>query len=56
VTSGTPGSAFHQTAEDYREILARNGIELKILDSRGAMENLERLDDPKVRVDTLAPR
>src|SRR5262245_39665325 len=51
VTSGAPGSAFYQTAEDYREILARNGIELKILESRGAMENLERLDDPKVRVD-----
>jgi len=46
-----PGSAFHQTAEDYREILARNAIELQILESRGAMENLERLDDPKVRVD-----
>jgi TRAP-type uncharacterized transport system substrate-binding protein len=50
-TSGAPGSAFHQTAEDYREILARNGIELRILESRGAMENLERLSDPKVQVD-----
>jgi TRAP-type uncharacterized transport system substrate-binding protein len=51
ITSGVPGSSFHSTAEKYRDILARSGIKLKILDSDGALENLQRLKDIDFTVD-----
>src|SRR5712672_284270 len=43
ITSGTPGSSFETNAIKYRQILARSGVTLKILPSRGSQENLERL-------------
>ncbi len=51
ITSGTDGSMFRITAEKYRDILARNGITLKILPSQGSLENLKRLNDPSSDVD-----
>jgi len=51
ITSGTPGSSFETNAFQYREILARSGLTLKILPSAGSLENLERLQDPTVKVD-----
>ncbi len=51
MTSGAEGSMFRITAEKYRDILARNGITLKILPSEGSMENLKRLNDPSSNVD-----
>ena len=51
MTTGTEGSAFRTYAERYRKILARNGITLEILPSKGSVENLKRLSDPKQRVD-----
>jgi len=51
MTAGTEGSAFRNNAEKYRKILARNGIKLEILPSLGSVENLQRLSDPKTRVD-----
>jgi TRAP-type uncharacterized transport system substrate-binding protein len=51
ITSGPPGSSFEQTAEKYRLILARNGVNLKILPSEGSQENLQRLADPGARVE-----
>ncbi len=51
MTSGTDGSMFRITAEKYRDILARNGITLKILPSEGSLENLKRLNDPSSGVD-----
>lgn len=51
ITSGTTGSSFETNAVRYREILARSGVTLKILPSRGSLENLERLQDPTVQVD-----
>ena len=51
MTSGTDGSMFRITAEKYRDILARNGITLKILPSEGSLENLKRLNDPSSDVD-----
>jgi hypothetical protein len=41
--AGRPGSAYHELAERYRAILARDGIDLEILDSAGSVENLELL-------------
>jgi len=51
ITSGPPGSSFQRTAEKYHDILSRNGVTLKILPSQGSMENLQRLADPRFRVD-----
>lgn len=51
ITGGPPGSSLERFAEGYRDILARNGVTLKILASEGSIENLKRLEDPKFRVD-----
>ncbi len=41
------GSLNADLAERYREFLARNGIELKLVPLAGAVESLARLQDPK---------
>jgi hypothetical protein len=51
ITSGDEGSLFQRNAEKYAKILARKGVKLKILPSKGSLENLERLADPKFHVD-----
>lgn len=51
IISGPTGSVFQRTAEKYRKILARNDVKLQILPSEGSLENLKKLNDPKVRVD-----
>src|SRR5690242_6404510 len=51
ITAGAPGSSFETNAIKYRQILARNGVIVKILPSRGSLENLERLLDPSAQVD-----
>src|SRR3954454_16816505 len=51
ITSGPEGSTFRTNAEKYKIILARSKVRLKILDSHGSLENLQRLDDPKFNVD-----
>ncbi len=50
-TGGPDGSTFQTFAEQYRTILARNGVTLEILPSKGGLENLERLSDPDFTVD-----
>ena len=51
MTAGPEDSVFQINAERYAKILARNGVNLKILKSEGSLENLKRLVDPKFRVD-----
>jgi TRAP-type uncharacterized transport system substrate-binding protein len=51
ITAGTPGSSFETNAFKYREILARSGVNLRILSSQGSQENLQRLQDRSVQVD-----
>jgi hypothetical protein len=51
MTSGPNGSASQSIAEQYRKILAREGVTLKILASQGSRDNLARLADPKAKVD-----
>ena len=51
MTSGPDGSAFRQSAEQYRKILARDGVTLKVLPSQGSRDNLARLSDAKAKVD-----
>ena len=43
MAAGSPGSAYHDTALAYRAILARDGIELEIIESGGSVENASRL-------------
>jgi TRAP-type uncharacterized transport system substrate-binding protein len=51
IASGPPGSAYERTAQRYREILARNDIDLKVVSSAGSLDNLQRLADPATGVD-----
>ena len=51
MTSGPDGSSFRLVAEQYRKILARDGVTLKILPSQGSRDNLARLADRKADVD-----
>jgi TRAP-type uncharacterized transport system substrate-binding protein len=50
-SSGPEGSSFETLAQRYKKILARNGIELKVVASAGSLDNLRRMSDPKSRVD-----
>ncbi|SAK54354.1 TRAP-type transport system periplasmic component-like protein [Caballeronia arationis] len=51
MSAGPRDSSFFVTAEEYRKILARNGIKLNVLLSDGSVQNLQRLLDPKEHVD-----
>ena len=51
IASGPQGSTFRRTAEEYKRILARDGVTLKILPSEGSLDNLAKLANPKVAVD-----
>ena len=51
VTSGRQGSSFYKAAEKYAAILKLSHVEVRILTSEGAGENLKRLADPAYRVD-----
>ena len=50
MTTGPEGSAFAEFGAQYRQILAREGFELRLMPSAGAVENLERLHDPRAGV------
>jgi TRAP-type uncharacterized transport system substrate-binding protein len=50
ITSGPAGSSFERNATNYAAILARSGVRLKVLPSEGSLENLQRLENPAVRV------
>ncbi|MGG1946355.1 TAXI family TRAP transporter solute-binding subunit [Trinickia sp. NRRL B-1857] len=51
ISAGPVGSSFWNAAQQYKAILARNGITLEVLPSAGSLQNLERLSDPKQAVD-----
>jgi TRAP transporter TAXI family solute receptor len=51
MTTGAEGGAYRAFAERYREILARNGIDLELRPSSGSIENLRRLEDKNSGVD-----
>jgi hypothetical protein len=51
ITTGPEGSTFQTNAIKYANILARNGVKLKILPSQGSQENLLRLNNPTFHVD-----
>lgn len=49
--SGPPGSMFRNTAEKYKKHVEAHGVRVEVVESRGSLENLERLIDPRSRVD-----
>jgi hypothetical protein len=51
MATGSPDSAYYRFGLQYREILARHGIELELLNTSGSVENLDLLTDPKSKVD-----
>jgi hypothetical protein len=51
ISAGPQDSSFLHVADEYKKILARNGITLKVLESDGSVQNLRRLIDPKQHVD-----
>jgi TRAP-type uncharacterized transport system substrate-binding protein len=51
LSSGPKGSSFETIAQRYSQILARNGIQLKVLPSEGSLDNLNRIADPKSHID-----
>ena len=45
IASGAPGGSYQLYVERYRQVLARNGVELREQVTAGSMENLKRLLD-----------
>ena len=48
IAAGQPDSYFYETAEIYKKYLAKQGIELEIIQTKGAAESLALLNDDKV--------
>ncbi len=44
--AGRPGGAYYGMAEQYRTILARDGITLEIIDTAGSVENIALMSAP----------
>src|SRR5262249_53302984 len=51
MVSGSPGSSYRTLAERYKKIIETHGVKVEIVASEGALDNLERLADPKAKVD-----
>ncbi|RXZ31131.1 C4-dicarboxylate ABC transporter substrate-binding protein [Oxalobacteraceae bacterium CAVE-383] len=51
IVSGPKNTNFWNVAEKYRQILARDGVTLRNLESDGSLDNLNKLMDDKIDVD-----
>ena len=51
LASGPDGSSYRNQAEKYKAILARDGVKVEVLSTKGALDNLQQLANPKVKVD-----
>jgi TRAP transporter TAXI family solute receptor len=51
IISGPPGSSYERFAKGYRDFLTNSGVTLKILNSAGSAENLEKLEDRRNRIE-----
>ncbi len=50
MATGPQGSAYVEFGKLYRDLLARDGIDLRLVTTAGAVENLARLRDPRSEV------
>jgi hypothetical protein len=48
---GADGSTYRTAADKYKTIIERYGVKVQIISSRGSLENLQRLADPKFPAD-----
>ncbi|HEX2658165.1 MAG TPA: TAXI family TRAP transporter solute-binding subunit [Polyangia bacterium] len=51
LASGPVGSGYRNQAEKYKTILARDGITVEMIQSRGALDNLDLLANRSLKVD-----
>jgi TRAP-type uncharacterized transport system substrate-binding protein len=51
IASGPLGSNFDLMAQRYKKILARDGIQLNIVQTQGSLDNLKLMTAPKSRID-----
>ena len=51
LASGPDGSGYRNQAEKYKQILARYGVKVEVVRSRGALDNLEMLASRPAKVD-----
>jgi TRAP transporter TAXI family solute receptor len=51
MATGPEGSAHYEVGKRYRDLLALQGIELRLLPTAGSVENLARLRDPQSNVE-----
>ena len=51
MSTGRPDGDYHRYGLEYRKILAQQGVDLELVTSDGALENIGRLMDPSSRVD-----
>jgi TRAP-type uncharacterized transport system substrate-binding protein len=49
--SGPDGSGYRTQAEKYKQVLARYGVKVELIRSRGALDNLDMLANRAVKVD-----
>ena len=45
MATGPAGGAYHELGQRYREILARSGVRLRLVNTTGSLDNLARLRD-----------
>jgi TRAP-type uncharacterized transport system substrate-binding protein len=50
MSTGASGGAYDELARRYQTILARSHVELQLVQSAGAVQNLQRLNDPRSHV------
>src|SRR4051812_46888318 len=49
--SGPDGSSYRNQAEKYKAILARDGVRVEVVPTRGALDNLQQLANPAKKID-----
>ncbi|MCK5363544.1 MAG: TAXI family TRAP transporter solute-binding subunit [Gammaproteobacteria bacterium] len=51
IATGGPNGAYYAYGQRYREILARDGVTLEVLETKGSLENIALLESPDAGVD-----
>jgi hypothetical protein len=51
MVSGPEGSIYRSMADRYKKAIERFGVNVRVLPSRGSLDNLQRLADPTAQVD-----
>jgi TRAP transporter TAXI family solute receptor len=51
MATGPEGGGYYEIGRQYQELLARNGVKLRLVATAGSLENLALLRDPKSGVD-----